>query len=58
MRFHLGARGIGYSRSALEKWAERVREWSASGLDVFLYFNNDMEGYAIKDAETLAGLLR
>jgi len=58
VRFHLGARGIGYSGSALEKWAERVREWRASRLDVFLYFNNDMEGYAIKDARTLAGLLR
>ena len=58
VRFHLGARGIGYSRSALEKWADRVKEWSGSGLDVFLYFNNDMEGYAIKDAKTLANLLR
>ena len=58
VRFHLGASGIGYSRSALEKWAERVREWRASGLDVFLYFNNDMEGYAIKDAETLKAMLR
>ena len=58
VRFHLGARGIGYSTSALEKWAERVREWRAANLDIFLYFNNDMEGYAIKDAKTLADLLR
>ena len=58
VRFHLGARGIGYSTSALEKWAERVREWRAANLDIFLYFNNDMEGYAIKDGKTLADLLR
>ncbi|MDQ6884205.1 MAG: DUF72 domain-containing protein [Candidatus Dormibacteraeota bacterium] len=57
VRFHLGARGIGYSKSALERWADRTRAWHATGLDVFLYFNNDMEGYAIKDAEALKKLL-
>ncbi len=57
IRYHLGARGIGYSKTALETWAERIRVWRGGGLDIFAYFNNDMEGYAIKDAETLKGLL-
>jgi uncharacterized protein YecE (DUF72 family) len=57
VRFHLGAHGIGYSKSALKTWAERVQAWRDAGLDAFLYFNNDMEGYAIKDAETLKTML-
>ena len=57
VRFHLGARGIGYRRKELETWAERIRGWRSAGVDVFCYFNNDMEGYAIKDAQTLQRML-
>ena len=57
VRFHLGDRGIGYRRAALETWAERVRRWRQDGLDVFLYFNNDMEGHAIKDGHALQRML-
>ncbi len=57
VRFHLGSRGIGYGKSELETWAARIRQWQGDGLDVFAYFNNDMEGYAIKDAEMLKELL-
>lgn len=57
VRFHLGSRGIGYSRRELETWAARIHQWQGDGLDVFAYFNNDMEGYAIKDAAMLKELL-
>jgi len=30
---------------------------SRRGLDVFVYFNNDMEGHAINDAKTLISLV-
>ena len=57
VRFHLGAGGIGYGQAALEMWADRVSAWRDRGLDVFLYFNNDMEGYAIRDAQSLQSML-
>lgn len=46
-----------YTREALEAWAERIRAWNIQSLDVFLYFNNDFEGYAIKNATLLKKLL-
>jgi uncharacterized protein YecE (DUF72 family) len=58
IRMHLPAKGLGYGNRALEPWAERVLDWHAAGLDVFVYFNNDMEGNAIRDATALNELLR
>jgi uncharacterized protein YecE (DUF72 family) len=51
VRFHGGSRGArgNYSRTELEDWARIVEEWRGS-VDVFLYFNNDWEGFAIKNA--------
>ena len=57
IRMHLPSQGLGYGKRALQSWAERAAAWSAHGLDVFVYFNNDMEGHAIKDAQTLKDLL-
>ena len=57
IRMHLPQRGIGYGSRALESWAERALDWKQSGLDVFVYFNNDMEGHAIKDAQALQELV-
>jgi uncharacterized protein YecE (DUF72 family) len=57
IRMHLPPRGLGYGKRALRPWAQRVREWRAQQLDVFVYFNNDMEGHAIKDAQTLIALV-
>jgi uncharacterized protein YecE (DUF72 family) len=42
-----------YSDSDLAWWAERCREWEASGRDVYVYFNNDGEGHAVRNARTL-----
>jgi uncharacterized protein YecE (DUF72 family) len=44
------APGGEYTESMLQTWAERIRAWRERSLDVFLYFNNDWEGYAIKNA--------
>ena len=57
IRMHLPPNGLGYGRRALRPWADRVIEWQRTGLDVFVYFNNDMEGHAIKDAQTLMALV-
>lgn len=43
----------GYGEEALDAWAERIAGWSASGRDVFAYFDNDVKGYAPFDAMRL-----
>lgn len=47
----------GYSADALDAWAQRCRDWSAAGQDVFVYFDNDAKGYAPHDARALMGRL-
>ena len=47
----------GYTERALDEWAERCRGWAASGQDVFVYFDNDMKGYAPHDAMALIARL-
>ena len=51
VRFHAGGViGNGdYSEAELESWARWIEAQSAAGLDVFAYFNNDWEGYAIRN---------
>jgi uncharacterized protein YecE (DUF72 family) len=58
IRFHYGHRGRrgNYSDRELESWARRIRRWSRAG-DVYVYFNNDWEAFAVKNAEQLARLL-
>ena len=46
-----------YSTEDLRWWADRVREWSADGRDVFVYFNNDGYGHAVRNAEELRALV-
>lgn len=47
-----------YSRPHLERWAERTRAWLEEGRDVHIYFDNDAEGAAPKNAQTLLQMLR
>lgn len=44
----------GYSSPALDRWAERIRDWSGDGLDVYVYFDNDAKIRAPYDAMNLA----
>lgn len=46
-----------YSDDDLAWWAERFREWTAAGHDVYAYFNNDGHGYAVHNARTLRAML-
>jgi len=50
IRFHGGAGGYrgNYSKRELEAWAERIAGWH-DRIDVYAYFNNDREGFAIKN---------
>ncbi|HEV2130459.1 MAG TPA: DUF72 domain-containing protein [Longimicrobiaceae bacterium] len=49
--------GGSYSDEDLRWWAERIREWVGMGRQVFAYFNNDGDGNAVRNAETLKRLL-
>lgn len=44
-----------YGPRRLQPWVERIAEWTASGLDVHAYFNNDVGGHAVDDATWLRG---
>jgi uncharacterized protein YecE (DUF72 family) len=50
IRFHYGHRGRNgnYSESELDEWAERIERWRQR-VDVHAYFNNDWEGYAVRN---------
>jgi len=42
-----------YGKAGLRRWVPRIRSWLDGGLDVFAFFNNDVEGFAYQDARTL-----
>ena len=58
VRLHSGARGRrgNYSTGELRDWAGRIGAWADHG-DVFVYFNNDWEGFAPANAAALRTLL-
>src|SRR5215212_3796951 len=54
VRFHRGNRGRGgnYSRAEIEAWARRIAQWRRR-TEIYAYFNNDWEGYALRNARLL-----
>ncbi|WP_433825933.1 DUF72 domain-containing protein [Actinoplanes sp. CA-015351] len=48
---------MAYCVNSLAWWADRIREWNGQGREVYVSFNNDGEGNAVRDAETLRHLL-
>jgi uncharacterized protein YecE (DUF72 family) len=58
LRLHAGAApGGGFTGRQLRAWAGRVRGLRRAGKEVYLYFNNDQEGHAVRDAARLRALL-
>ena len=55
IRFHgYGAKyGGSYPDHVLDEWATWIRHALTTGRNVFAYFNNDINGYAVTDAERL-----
>jgi uncharacterized protein YecE (DUF72 family) len=51
VRMHHGHRGRrgNYSQSELETWRRRIARWRRH-VEVFVYFNNDREGFAVRNA--------
>jgi uncharacterized protein YecE (DUF72 family) len=59
LRFHQGGHGpLGsdYTRDKLRRWADRVADLPAE--DVFVYFNNDQGGAAVRNARAFRALCR
>jgi len=56
VRFHYGSRGRrgNYSESELREYAPRVAALADEG---YVYFNNDWEGFAVKNARRLRALV-
>jgi uncharacterized protein YecE (DUF72 family) len=46
-----------YSDSSLQHEAQRIRVWVAEGRRVYMYFNNDAYGYAVRNALRLKEML-
>jgi uncharacterized protein YecE (DUF72 family) len=59
VRLHHGRRGRhgNYSERELETWARRIAQWR-SRAEVFVYLNNDREGFAVRNALSLKRRLR
>ncbi len=61
IRFH-GPNAAAYSGSyeigVLRKWAGQIAEWQDRLRNVYVYFNNDIEGHAVKNALKLRELCK
>lgn len=59
LRFHGPGRlyASSYSQAELKAWAEKISRYLESG-DVYAYFNNDYDGFALANARDLIGLIR
>jgi len=49
--------GSNYSDKELNRWAKKIGDWAGEGKTVFVYFNNDAYGFAIKNALSLKKLV-
>jgi uncharacterized protein YecE (DUF72 family) len=52
LRFHTGSEAGRYTDEELERWARRIEEWREQ-IEVYAYFNNDWQGFALENALSL-----
>jgi uncharacterized protein YecE (DUF72 family) len=58
VRMHRGKEPEGgFTKGELVAWAAQIRALRSADKEVYVYFNNDWGGYAIRDAKMLRGLL-
>jgi uncharacterized protein YecE (DUF72 family) len=58
LRMHRGQEpGGGFTPDELVSWAAQIRALRGAGKEIYVYFNNDWGGYAIRDALKLRELL-
>ena len=56
VRFHAGPGNGNYPREQLDRWADRLSDWARSA-DVYAYFNNDWQGFAVEKRGALRAAL-
>jgi uncharacterized protein YecE (DUF72 family) len=49
--------GSNYSDKELRQWAEKIKDWKRKGKTIFVYFNNDAYGFAVRNGLTLKKLV-
>ena len=42
-----------YTKSELENLAQKIKDWQRRKIDVYVYFNNDAQGFALQNAREL-----
>lgn len=42
-----------YSKAALKDWAQWIKQHNKEACCVYVYFNNDIGAYAVRNAKTL-----
>jgi uncharacterized protein YecE (DUF72 family) len=47
-----------YSRTVLKRWGQRIDDWSQELKAIFVYFDNDLQGFAAHDALALRRLVK
>ncbi|MEA3464100.1 MAG: DUF72 domain-containing protein [Patescibacteria group bacterium] len=47
-----------YTAGQLQKLADKINRWKKEVKEIYVYFNNDTEGYALENAKTLIKLAR
>jgi uncharacterized protein YecE (DUF72 family) len=57
IRMHSGTHGIGFTEKELSWWAQRLTDEANNGREIYVYFNNDAEAYAIHNALRLREML-
>lgn len=53
LRYHGRKYGGDYPDDVLRENAALIEQWLQHGMDVYAYFNNDAEGYAVRNAQDL-----
>jgi len=46
-----------YSKRELKEWSDRINEWRRQLKGIYVYFNNDIGGHAVRNAKTLKELV-
>lgn len=46
-----------YSSKEIKELAQKIKNWSKTTEEIYVYFNNDFYGYALENAKTLINLL-
>jgi uncharacterized protein YecE (DUF72 family) len=59
LRLHGGHRTYAgnYSEKDLDEWSDTLRRLTGDSQEAWVYFNNDLEGHAVRNARDLAGRL-